>query len=189
MNDHLLKSTIGKFVKDPNYNLIFKIGNCDDTDEACTDGSKIDKNGEVVITLENTNQSVLGVAALLIHEGIHAELYKYISQYKRGVNPNDKREIFRWYKHYAQRYGDVFNHPHPSVPKNKIDHVYMTQYYINPIAETLRKLDNNRYPLDYYKDYAWDGLRGWEPSGASNVYDKSLVKLRKIVESNTEKCK
>ena len=65
----------------------------------------------------------------------------------------------------------------------------MTQYYINPIAKTLRKLDNNRYPLDYYKDYTWDGLRSWIPAGSSVHYDPNMAKLRNIVESNTKKCK
>ena len=186
LDDNLLKSTIGKFVDDPNFDLRIKIGNCRTTDEACTDGTKVNQTGEIIITVENTNQSNVGVAALLIHEGIHAELYRYISQYRHGVNPNDKREVFRWYKYYAEYYGDVFSHPHQG--KNEIDHIYMTQYYIQPIANALRKFDNNKYPLNYYMDFAWDGLRQWVPSGSSNQYDPSLANLRNVVESNSVKC-
>lgn len=70
-----------------------------------------------------------------------------------------------------------------------IDHIYMTQYYINPIANALRQLDNNRYPLDYYKSYAWDGLRAYDPNNTLKMEDNTkYYKYRSIVEENGNLC-
>lgn len=35
----------------------------------------------------------------------------------------------------------------------------MASHYRGSIAKGLKQFDNNSYPLDYYKSFAWDGLR------------------------------
>lgn len=37
----------------------------------------------------------------------------------------------------------------------------MAAHYITPIAEALRKLDNNQYDLNYYKVFALEGIGTW----------------------------
>ncbi len=182
-NGNLFAETIGAFINDPEYDLTIQVGNCEGTDEACTDPS--DPNN-IIITIENVNQSAVGIASLILHEAIHAELWRYIFQYRQGVNPSNKAEVFNYYKHYAELYGDVFNHP--DADKDGIDHIYMTQYYINPMAEALRAFDNNQYPLNYYKDFAWDGLRKWAPVGSEENYDPQYLQFRSIVEANSNDC-
>src|SRR5690606_34484574 len=46
-NGNLFRTTIGKFINDPQYDLILKVGDCPNTDVACTDGSKVDINGDI----------------------------------------------------------------------------------------------------------------------------------------------
>lgn len=189
INGNLFKETIGQFIDDPKYDLIFENGNRQSTDDACTNASSIDTTGKITITIEDDKQHGLGIAALILHEGIHAELWRYAAQYRAGINPNDKEEVFRYYKHYAELYGDVFN-DNPNNAKSNIDHIYMTQHYIDPIASALRELDNNQYDLDYYKSYAWDGLRAWDPNNTLNIEDDNKYdEYRKIVDENSEICK
>jgi hypothetical protein len=186
--NNLFKKTIGKFVKDPEYNLTLKNGNCQGAASACTNGDDVNTTGEVYITIAETDISSMTMAATILHEGIHAELYRYIAQYKKGINPNDKKEVFRYYKYYAERYGDVF----ADKPKGKgaIDHIYMTQHYINPIASALRDLDGKRYPLDYYKSFTWDGLREWDPNNTLKMEDNTTYGgYRKTVDANSKICK
>ena len=40
----------------------------------------------------------------------------------------------------------------------------MADKYVKSIAQSLRQLDNNKYPLNDYMGLAWDGLRryGWD---------------------------
>lgn len=189
LNGNLFKETIASFMPDPTYDLILKNGNCATTDEACTDGSMSSINGQITITIENDTQHGLGIAAAILHEAIHANMWRYIAQYKTGVDENDKLEVFRLYRHYASLYGDVFN-PSPNTnPKNDIDHIYMNLHYIIPIERALRQLDNNRFPEEYYKAYAMEGLRGMDPySTLSTDGYAEAVKLRDEVEKANKIC-
>lgn len=73
-----------------------------------------------------------------------------------------------------------------NIPEEHLDHPYMTLYYINPIASALRKLDGFKYPTEYYKSFAWDGLRIWDVSGLLKMEEaKKYSDYRAIVNSNT----
>ena len=151
LNGNLFKTTIGKFIKDPKYDLVFQVGNCATTNDACTNASNINSTGEIVITIEDDKQNGLGIAALILHEGIHAEIHRFVSRYESGVDPNDRPRLFQLFQHY-----------HAAYKTGDIHHIYMTENYIIPIASALRQLDGNKYPIDYYKAFAWDGLRAWD---------------------------
>lgn len=70
-----------------------------------------------------------------------------------------------------------------------ISTIYMTQHYVEPIASALRQLDNYRYPLDYYKSYAWYGLRAWDPNNSLGmIEDSKYSSYRKIVDANSKLC-
>lgn len=47
----------------------------------------------------------------------------------------------------------------------------MADKYVKPISKAIRKLDNNRYPLDYYWGFAWDGLK---PYGFNGYYHNGV---------------
>lgn len=76
-NGDLFKNTIGAFINDPDYNLTLEVGNCNSTDDACTNANNLNN---IVITIENVNQSSLGIATLILHEALHAEMHRYVSR-------------------------------------------------------------------------------------------------------------
>lgn len=116
------------------------------------------------------------MAATLIHEGIHAELYRYVHRFDRGVDPNDRARLFQLFAFYKNR-----------ERTGSIQHIYMTENYIDPIANALRSLDNNKYILDYYKGFAWDGLRAWDANGLLSMeMDSRYSNYRNTVIQNTE---
>jgi hypothetical protein len=171
--NNLFKETIGAFIDDPEYNVTLEIGNCVTTDDACTNPSDVN---DIVITLEDVNQSSLEIAALILHEGIHAELYRYVSRFTSGEDPNNRARLFQLYKFYKEQEMGMGN----------IQHVYMTEKYINPIANTLRSLDGNKYPLDYYKSFAWDGLREWDANNLLSMeMDNDYYSYRNTVLDNS----
>ena len=47
----------------------------------------------------------------------------------------------------------------PNLVNTAAQHQHMADKYVKPIAEAIRKLDNNQYPLEYYMGFGWDGLR------------------------------
>ncbi len=168
----LFKKTIGAFIDDPNYNLILKVGECSYTDDACTNASDIEN---IVITIEDVNTNPISLAQLILHEAIHAELYRYVSKYQSGVDPNNRSRLFQLYTYYK-------NIERPG----NIQHIYMTENYINPIAMALRELDGNKFPSDYYKAFAWDGLRIWDANNLLSMEENlSYEEYRKIVINNS----
>jgi len=175
----LFKSTIGKFIDDPKYGLTFKIGNCTNTNEACTDGSQIGTTGALSIIIENTRANSINTAAMLLHEGIHAELFRFVDQAHNGfVDPNDRPRLFELYKYYKT---DL------TTMDNNAQHVYMLENYVKPIARAIREIDNNRYSIDYYMGFGWDGLREYDYYGTlSNTDSDRFYRLQNIVVNNTD---
>ncbi len=147
-NGNLFKKTIGAFIDDPQYHLTFKVGNCVDTDDACTDTTTLGSNGNITITIENVGGTGLDTAALILHEGIHAEIHRYVSRYEAGVDPNNRARLFELYAYYKgwarTKYDGNYNW------KGLAQHNYMVENYVEQIASAVRQLDRNRYPLEKY---------------------------------------
>jgi len=174
-NSNLFKATIGNFISDPKLNMRIIKGNCENTDDACCDDSNIATTGVVNLIIEDTTGSVLDTAALILHEAIHAEISRYVLLQAPTEDVNDRPRILQLYKYYKALYSE-----------GNIEHIYMTEHYINPIASALRKLDSYSYPIDYYKSYAWDGLRIWDVMNLLSMEENTIYSdYRVIVESNT----
>lgn len=141
--------------------------------DACTNASD---SYNITITIENVNQSSLGIAAMILHEAIHAEMHRYVSRYKSGVDPNNRARLFQLYKYYKDL----------ELNTGEIQHIYMTENYIIPMAKALRSIDGNRYPTDYYKSFAWDGLRIWDANELLSMeMDSIFYNYRNIVINNS----
>jgi len=165
---NLFISTIKKFEKNSKYNLIIKRGNCKNTDTGCTDGGDI-SNGNITITMEEgVNGRPLDFASDLLHEGIHAEIFKFVDEHRKGIDPNNRENLMYYYWLEKQK-GD------PRYFDTNYQHQHMADNYIKPLTEALRKLDNYNYPLDYYLGFAWTGLHKY---GFDDYWDNGkLVKL------------
>lgn len=185
---NLFKSTIKKFEDSDSYNLIIKYDDCSNTNEACTDAEDIE-NGNISINIEaRTGSKPLEFAAILLHEGIHAELFKYVDEHNQGLDPNERDNLLYHYFE-AKRLLE------PQFVNSWAQHQHMADKYVKPIAEAIRILDNNKYPLEYYMGYGWDGLRKY---GYDGYYDNGnwvslnkaqsteYYKKQKIVNDNTD---
>lgn len=110
------------------------------------------------------------MATTLLHEGIHAEIFKYVNDHQGDIDPEDRTNLLYYYFYYKS---DNSN----SLETIYAQHQYMADNYIIPIAKTIRLLDNNRYDLEFYLAFAWEGLIKY---GYDGYYDngewKSLTK-------------
>jgi len=149
---NLFKNTVQKFSKG-NYNLTFDYGtecNGSTYGDACTDADDL-ANGNILIKIISSGQQSLDFAATLLHEAIHAEMYKYVDEHKKGIDPNDRKNVLHYYRYYkAKNENDVAT--------SDAQHQAMQDMYIIPIAEAIRALDGGKFPLEHYKGFAWDGL-------------------------------
>jgi len=181
-NGDLFKTTIGKFIDNPTHNLqLVSGGACKTGEDACTDGRNI-ANGKVTINLIYEGRGTLDLAALILHEGIHAELYKYVYEHETGVDPNKRKNLLEYYFRYK------------NINIGTAQHQHMADKFVKPIAEAIRTLDNNRYPLADYMGFGWDGLRkyGWDGYYDNGVWrsldrdeSSSYYKTQKKVLDNT----
>ncbi|MFT5242441.1 MAG: hypothetical protein ACJA1H_000501 [Glaciecola sp.] len=147
-NNPLFRNTVGAFIDDPKFNLTFKVGNCATTNDQCTDSSD---PYSITITFEDVGLDPVEMASAILHEAIHAEMARFIEQYTTGEDVNNRPRIFELYKWYKEINTTA-----------EINHIYMTETYINPISSALRQFDNNSYSTNHYKSFAWDGLRNWD---------------------------
>jgi len=189
-NGDLFKTTIGKFIDDPKYDLIFTVGNCEYTNIGCTDGNEVGENGDITIILEDVYQPTLEIAASILHEGIHAEIYRYVDEHTDNpVDPKNRTRLMELYSHYI---GIAENTDYNiTYPVTMAQHEYMAENYVKPIAEAIRSLDGNKYPLEYYMWYGWEGLeRSYNFNSRLSSSDKTKYNnYQEIVNNNTDvKC-
>ncbi len=66
-------------------------------------------------------------------------------------------------------------------------HIYMMENYVEPIAKAVREMDNNKYPLNHYLGFGWDGLRAYDYRGTLTTEESNeLYRLQAIVNENTD---
>ncbi|WP_299247910.1 hypothetical protein [uncultured Aquimarina sp.] len=177
-NGNLFRQTIGSFIDDPKYDLYFTVGECTSTDLACTNDDLLEKYNILQIKLENTNIKSLNAAATLLHEGIHAELFRFVQEAGQGnVNPEERKRLFDLYKNFKGL----------NTMSSDAQHVYMAENYVKPIARAIRQLDNNRYPLNHYMGFGWDGLRAYDFQGTLSTEESNeFYTLQALVNNNTD---
>lgn len=129
-----------------------------------------------------------GIAALILHEGIHAEMHRFVAQFESGVDINDRPRVFQlyaFYKEWAENYENE-NYNWAEVAH----HHYMVENYVNQIASVIRGLDNNNYPLSHYMAYGWDGLTsyGYTSSRLTTAENTENQSLRAIADINSHVC-
>ncbi|MCM4161850.1 hypothetical protein DHB64_18370, partial [Antarcticibacterium sp. W02-3] len=102
---NLFMNTIGKFENNDNYILKIERGVCSSPSaDGCTNGSDI-ANGNVTIKIQNIGNANLDLALLILHEGIHAEIYKYVYEHNTGVDPSERRTLLNYYFQYGAQNG------------------------------------------------------------------------------------
>ena len=98
------------------------------------------------------NNDDIGFSATLLHEGIHAEVYKYVDERKKGIDPNNRKEVFSYYNLFKAQNSD-------DPPTAIAQHQHMQDAFVIPMAQAIRKLDSYRYPLEHYCGFCWEGIK------------------------------
>lgn len=80
------------------------------------------------------------IAKTLLHESIHAILKRRFDVYPDGFLDS--------FKKYIQS----------ETGSNNINHAIMRDYYIEPMVNNLKQVDNFRENDKFYRDLAWEGL-------------------------------
>ncbi|NCP20573.1 MAG: hypothetical protein GW847_01080 [Zetaproteobacteria bacterium] len=117
------------------------------------------------------NRTVLELARTLIHETIHAEMYRKLRSVNYSVSINDFLGIFYYYSTY----------------KNW-QHQQMASNYRTTIVDMLKEFDNNQHTESFYSDLAWEGLQGTVAWNELSSNEKTrIIKAVKDYKNNGNK--
>lgn len=157
----LFKNTVGRFENDPTYNLVLISGKLSDGGNyggvaACTDGedNAKDPSQPITIYIVNSTMPTLEMAATLLHEGIHAEMFRYVSRHASNVDSNDRLQLLQFYQYYK----GLSSKLDVKAPVTIAQHEYLAEHYAKPIVEAIRLIDGSRYATEHYMGYGWEGL-------------------------------
>jgi hypothetical protein len=115
------------------------------------------------------NENVIGnlpsieVALTLLHEGIHAEMYRKLLSLNgpSNLDMDNFPSLFNMFAQYKNA-GQGADYQHQ----------FMANYYINIMSAALKQYDSSQYSLDYYQALAWEGLHGtdvWKNKSAADT--------------------
>ena len=116
---------------------------------------------EIKVNRNNLDRPELSIARTLIHETIHAEIFRKLLSLSNRNGRIDgarlqqalERGDFPGLLDYYTRYGENFDHPQ------------MAAHYIKVMSDMLEEFDNNQHPQELYEALSWVGLKGtreWE---------------------------
>jgi hypothetical protein len=121
--------------------------------------------------------SSIQVAFTLLHEGIHAEIYRKLLSIHgpQNLNINNFPSMYNLYKEYE-------------IKEGRFSHEYMANYYTVTMAIALRQYDNNKFDIEYYQAYAWQGLEGTSDYNAKSPAEKGAIqdKIRTVLENRSK---
>ncbi|MEO8933095.1 MAG: hypothetical protein ABI295_02215 [Xanthomarina sp.] len=110
----------------------------------------------ITITIPHSlnDKSSLEIAAILLHEGIHAELRRIYEGNNLVPNPLSTQQF-----NYLVSLCDYYRGESPaSLVSNNASHTFMVYNHLQPLANAIMKFDNNAYNLDHYMWFASEGL-------------------------------
>ena len=185
-NGNLFRNTIRNFIGDTIYNLRFTLETpFVSTAEGDTDAAELDTNGVITIRLNpRTIETSLPIqiASLILHEGIHAEIYRFVHSNDPNVKPQERARVTQLLLFYkGSEWGT----------DSRVQHIHMTENYVVPIAKALQEIDGNRFSVDHYMWFAWDGLRAHVPDAVKPTDEQNAnweLLSRKVRENNNLPC-
>ncbi|TDQ23732.1 hypothetical protein [Tenacibaculum caenipelagi] len=129
---------------------------------------------EIKLNGNNLSQrTVLGLARTLIHETIHAEMYRKLRSVNYNVSINDFPGIYDYYRRH----------------KNW-QHEQMAAHYVETIVDMLKEFDNSQNSNTLYIDLAWEGLQNtvaWNNLSSSEK-DRIINSVKNYKSTGTKTC-
>ena len=113
------------------------------------------------------NYPTIILATELVHEMIHAEIYRKLLSYAQEPNIpwtdffiRSMRNDFGGLSDYYTRYWLELP---PGQAPNQAQHQMMAEHYRGMMIESLKEFDNNQHPDYFYEALSWIGLKGFGP--------------------------
>ncbi len=120
-----------------------------------------------LILNQNTIPNIpsIEVALTLLHEGIHAEIFRKIIsiQGPSNLNIDNFPSLFNMYAQYKG-----------------YQHEFIANFYLDIMSRALQQFDNYKFSMEYYQALAWRGLEGTEVYNGLNAAKKEDIRLKRI---------
>lgn len=170
MADNFFKKTVNNFIgENKPINLNFKLGILEPLTLGNAQPIPLVWNAtNIDITLnseELNNVPALQVALTLLHEGVHAEIFRKLLSIQGPSNLNNVNfpTLFQYYVDYGS---------------GGMQHAYMADHYINILGNALWEFDGKLFSLDHYKALSWQGLHRTNVFLNKSQSEKDLILLK-----------
>ncbi len=142
-NNDFLCTTLDGFFSGSKYDLYLYVGN---SPGRCAITRNNYPHGEISITFDQDcidNKTIIELVKTILHESIHAELYRIVKEIGgyENLQPDNYPEIWEAYRN-SQGW----------------QHEYMADWYLEKLAKSLALFDDNVFSMDHYIALAWQGL-------------------------------
>jgi len=139
----LFCSTIDNFYSSPEFDLFLFVGN---SPGYCAITRNNYPQGEISITFDANcieDRTVIELIKTILHEGVHAELFRIVKSIGgyENLNPENYPEIWEAYRTYKEW-----------------SHEFMANWYLEKLADSLAEIDGNLFSTEHYIALAWQGL-------------------------------
>lgn len=121
-------------------------------------------NTDIDLPSSVNNNSTLSVGLALIHEILHAEMFKKLLE-ASDTSFIPEKNTPEWEKLFDKLYGSFYEYfdlyTHISFQTNNptdVQHQLMAQSYIETLSTALAEFDKNQHSEQFYKEMAWMGL-------------------------------
>lgn len=109
----------------------------------------------------------ISIATNIIHEIIHAEIYRQLASASRDANINPQKMSDTDWKYYLNNlkndFPKMFEYYSKYVLNTKtptdFQHQYIADKYRSVIKEALKQYDGNKHNEDFYNALSWNGLK------------------------------
>ena len=124
-------------------------------------------NSDPNLSSSEPNMPTIILALELIHEMVHAEMFRKLLSCAQLPNVNWHNFTEEQWKNFinnlANSYEGIYDYYiryflDSSSPSN-YQHQQMAQHYVNTIADALADFDNNQHSENFYQNLAWTGLQ------------------------------
>ncbi|GAA4278045.1 hypothetical protein [Aquimarina mytili] len=142
------------------------------------------RNGMITITINENNladRTELGLARTIVHEAIHANMYRQLlqvfnnngsisgishSRFQQILNENKFPDMFAAIRQYGF---------------DRFQHDLMAEKYLGIIVDAIKAYDKNQHSEQFYKDLAWGGLHNTE--AYRELPDSEERRIEQVIEN------
>ena len=144
----------------------------------------------IALNGNNFDRPILDIARTIIHETIHAEMFRKIMSIINNGGSLEALTKAEWTEKLSKSDFPCILDYYTRYGVNNMQHEQMAAHYINTMADLLKELDIGQNSNQFYEDIAWEGLMGTSTYIRLNETEKQRVEntIKQLMKNGNKFC-